>query len=221
MSGSIQSSTAAATGAASQARGGIGADFNAFLRMLTAQLQNQDPTKAMDTNQMTQQLVAFAQVEQQITMNGNLDRLISLQQTTQLTTAAPLIGKLVEVESDRLSLQDGVARLRLPAAGAATQARIQVQDTYGRTLREANVALGTERTTWRWDGRDAAGRALPDGAYAVVVTGLDGSGAAQPIPAAGVLARATAAERHNGELRLVMGGLSLGFDQVRSMDLAE
>ena len=131
-----------------------------------------------------------------------------------------MIGKLVEVESGQLALQEGLARLRLPAAGAATQARIQVQDAYGRTLRDSTAALGTGQTTWRWDGKDAGGRRLPDGAYNVVVTGLDRSGAVQPITA-GVLARATAAERANGELRLVMGGLSLGFDKVRSVDVAE
>lgn len=221
MSGSITASTASsAASAAANARSGISADFNSFLRMLTTQLQNQDPTKAMDTNQMTQQLVAFAQVEQQITMNGNLDRLVSLQQTTQLTAAAPLIGKMVEVDSNQLSLQDGVARLRLPAAGPATQARIQVQDAYGRTLREAYAPLGTGQSTWRWDGKDANGRSLPDGAYNVVVTGIDSSGAAQPITAS-VIARATAAERQNGDLQLVMGGLSLGFDKVRSVDVAQ
>ena len=96
MSGTIQPSTAAGTAAAASPRTGISADFNSFLRMLTTQLQNQDPTKAMDAQQMTQQLVQFSSVEQQLAMNQNLDRLVSLQQTSQVVAAAPLMGRVVE-----------------------------------------------------------------------------------------------------------------------------
>ena len=44
----------------------IASNFTEFLQLLTTQLQNQDPLSPMDTNQFTQQLVEFAQVEQQI-----------------------------------------------------------------------------------------------------------------------------------------------------------
>src|SRR3712207_6058694 len=115
---------------------------------------------------MTAQLVQFAQVEQAISMHGNMSKLIGLQQAAQLTAAAPLMGKTVEVSSDKLSLQDGTATLRLPAAGAAREARIAVLDSTGRAIREATVALGAAPAEWVWDGRDAAGNRQPDGAYA-------------------------------------------------------
>ena len=54
---------------------------NEFLQMMVAQIQNQDPTNPLDTNQMTNQLVQFASVEQQIAINQNLTSLISLQQS--------------------------------------------------------------------------------------------------------------------------------------------
>lgn len=217
---SVQS-TAAATGTAGAAAksAGFGDSFNTFLTLLTTQLKNQDPTKAMDAQQMTAQLVQFAQVEQAISMNTNMSRLIGLQQAAQLTAAAPLMGKVVEVTSDRLSLQDGAATLRLPAAGAATEAQILVQDGAGRTLKEITVPLGPTATEWVWDGKDAAGRRQPDGAYAFAVGGRDASGGAQALEAT-VRARATAAERtaSGGELQLVLGGLSVGFDAVRGLD---
>jgi flagellar basal-body rod modification protein FlgD len=172
----------------------------------------------MDAQQMTAQLVQFAQVEQSISMNANMSRLIGLQQAAQLTAAAPLMGKVVEVASDRLSLQDGAATLRLPAAGAATEALVTVQDGAGRTLREVVVPLGAQATERVWDGKDAAGRQQPDGAYGFAVGGRDASGGAQPLEAT-VRARATAAERTSGgELQLVLGGLSVGFDAVRGLD---
>src|SRR6476660_9854864 len=132
----VTTATAAGTGAATTTTTtgttgkatGIGADFNTFLSLLTTQLKNQDPTKAMDTQEMTNQLVQFASVEQQIGVNTNLQKLIGLQQASQLTAAAPLMGKQVEVESDRLSLQDSKALLRLPPAGTASLARVTVLD---------------------------------------------------------------------------------------------
>ncbi|MFC7473241.1 flagellar hook capping FlgD N-terminal domain-containing protein [Dankookia sp. GCM10030260] len=203
--------------AAGKTSTGIGGDFNTFLTLLTTQLRNQDPTKAMDTQEMTNQLVQFASVEQQISMNGNLDKLIGLQQATQLTAAAPLMGKVMDVASDRLSLQGGIGTLRLPAAGSATTARVTVLDAAGRTLKQADVTLGTAAADWTWDGRNTAGQRQPDGAYRIAVAGRDGDGNPQDL-AATVLARATAAERSAaGDLRLVLGGLSVGFDAVRSI----
>jgi flagellar basal-body rod modification protein FlgD len=81
MSGTIQGTTGTGGGtAASGPKGstGLAGDFNTFLTLLTTQLQNQDPTKAMDTNEMTNQLVSFAGVEQQIAMNARLTKLIGL-----------------------------------------------------------------------------------------------------------------------------------------------
>ncbi|MBV1797691.1 flagellar hook assembly protein FlgD [Siccirubricoccus sp. G192] len=218
-SNTAAANAAGTTAAVSNSRAtGFGGDFNTYLTLLTTQLKNQDPTKAMDAQQMTAQLVQFAQVEQSIAMNTNMSKLIGLQQAAQLTAAAPLMGRTVEVASDRLSLQDGQAVLRLPAAGTARAAQIAVFDNAGRTLHQATVALGPTAAAWNWDGKDATGRRLPDGAYGFSVTGVDGSGAVSSLEAT-VRARATAAEREpNGNLKLVLGGLVVGFDAVRSVD---
>jgi len=217
MSTTVQGTTTAAQAATATKGTGLAADFNTFLTLLTAQLKNQDPTKAMDTNEMTNQLVSFASVEQQIGMNTNLSKLIGLQQTAQLTAAAPLMGQTVEVESDRLSLQEGTATLRLPAADAAKQAVVRVLDAGGRILREASVTLGPAAQDWQWDGRNALGLRQPDGAYRFAVAGQDAAGAAQPVTAT-VLGVATAASRPGGgDLMLGIGGLSVGFDAVRGL----
>jgi len=49
-------------------------DFDDFLQLLTTQLQNQDPLNPMDSNEFTNQLVQFSQVEQQINSNQKLDK---------------------------------------------------------------------------------------------------------------------------------------------------
>jgi len=84
-SSSSTSSTAQAAGANSSQQ--LAGNFNTFLQLLTTQLQNQNPLDPLDTNQFTQQLVEFASVEQQINMNTNLQSLITMQQTTEATSA--------------------------------------------------------------------------------------------------------------------------------------
>jgi len=226
MSGSISATQNTATTTAARAGNspgnspgnttGIGADFNTFLTLLTTQLQNQDPTNAMDANQMTEQLVQFASVEQQIKVNTNLERLLSVEQGNQLVSAAPLMGRVVEVESDQLALQGGQAQLRLPAAGEARLARISVTDANGRALRSSDVTLGPTAMNWSWDGRDASGAQMPDGAYRFAISGVRADGTPASVTA-GVLARATAVDRRDGEVRLSLGALSVSFDRLRGL----
>lgn len=215
MSGTI-SPTTSSTATAAGASATLGADLNTFLTMLTTQLQNQDPTNPLDTNQMTNQLVQFASVEQQITMNQNLTSLIELQQTGQLTAVAPLLGRQVEVTSDQLSLQNGSAQIRLPAAGTATSAVITVTSASGTVLRTETVALGREATSWTWDGRNSAGVTQADGAYNVAVAGRDANGSSTALSFA-VRGTLTGAERSNGSLNLNMGNVSVPSSSLLSV----
>ena len=64
------------SGAAADAQS-LAGNFSTFLTLLTAQLQNQDPLSPMDSNQFTQQLVAFSGVEQQIRTNENLEAMMA------------------------------------------------------------------------------------------------------------------------------------------------
>lgn len=215
MSGSI---TATAATADTSQRGGprLSADLNTFLRLLTTQLRNQDPTKPMDTETLTQQLVQFATVEQQITGNQTLQRMLDLQQAGQLAGTASLVGRRVSVESDRLPLQDGRAEIVLPPAGRASRATIEIRDSAGTLLRSEAVALGAGATRWTWDGRDARGTQRPDGAYAVALTGRTTDGTTTPLSAV-VTGRVTGAARIEGDLVLRLGTTSVGFDRVREL----
>src|SRR6202048_3107698 len=82
---SSSSSSAAGTNALASQQ--IAGNFQSFLTLLTTQLKNQNPLDPLDTNQFTQQLVQFAQVEQQINMNTQLQSLVSLQKTAQNSQA--------------------------------------------------------------------------------------------------------------------------------------
>ena len=96
---------------AAQAAGTAGSqqlagNFDTFLQLLTTQLQNQDPLDPLDTNQFTQQLVEFASVEQQVDMNTNMQTLISLQQTSEATSAMQFLGANVTLSGTTAALSN-------------------------------------------------------------------------------------------------------------------
>ncbi len=88
------SSSSSATGVDKTTLAG---NFQTFLTLLTTQLKNQNPLDPLDTNQFTQQLVQFAQVEQQLKQNEQLATLVSLEKTAQATTALAYVGQTVAV----------------------------------------------------------------------------------------------------------------------------
>src|SRR5690242_8710914 len=107
---SVSSTSPAATSSSSTtsaATTGFGSNFNTFLTLLTTQLKAQDPTSPLDTNQFTQQLVQFAQVEQSISTNDKLSSLVSMQTSDQAISALPLVGKTVQFDCNSTVLPDG------------------------------------------------------------------------------------------------------------------
>lgn len=193
----------------------IASNFQDFLKLLTTQLRNQDPTAPLDTNQFTQQLVMFAQVEQQLAANQSLERLIRLQETSQLTALTPLIGRTVEAEAGAIVLQDGVARGTYTLRADATATTVTIRDAAGRIVAQSAGQTRAGRHEFAWDGRDGFGRRLPDGVYAVRVEAQRGSGS-EAVPTT-VIGRITGAERAEGGLRLAIGGLAIDSSAIRSV----
>ncbi|PZU81923.1 MAG: flagellar biosynthesis protein FlgD [Shinella sp.] len=68
-------------------------DYDAFLKLLIAQMQNQDPTDPMDASEQISQLATFSQVEQSIKTNTNLETMIG---QNSLASAASYVGKALE-----------------------------------------------------------------------------------------------------------------------------
>ena len=108
---SATDAAAAANSKALQSSRSLADSFDNFLTLLTAQLTNQDPLSPMDTNQFTQQLVAFTEVEQSVNTNANLEDLIALIQQNELAGAVGYIGKYIQSPCDKAPLEDG----KLPA----------------------------------------------------------------------------------------------------------
>lgn len=92
-------------------------DYDAFLQLMVAQMQNQDPTNPVDPTTQMAQLASFSQVEQAIMMNARLDALLT---SSALAQADGIIGRTItsadgtvsgEVVSLRVGTGGGVAVL--------------------------------------------------------------------------------------------------------------
>jgi len=155
----------------------IASNFTEFLQLLTTQLQNQDPLSPLDTNQFTQQLVEFSQVEQQMKTNDSLSTLVSLQQAAQSTEALSLVGATVVVNGSNAQLaSDGSgATWTLNATKPAT-ATITVADSTGQTVYTGNFAVSAGAQNFTWDGHSNNGTLEPPGTYTLTATALDASG---------------------------------------------
>src|SRR5471032_407801 len=168
-------STAASTTSGLVDNTEIASNFTTFLKLLTTQLQNQDPLSPMDTNQFTQQLVQFAGVEQQMKSNTSLSTLVTLQQNAQTTEALALVGSTVVVNGATAPLANGQATWTLNSTQPAT-ATITIADSTGRTAYTGTSTVNSGSQNFVWNGQGNDGTIWPAGNYTLTATGASASG---------------------------------------------
>ena len=150
----------------------IASNFTTFLQLLTTQLKNQNPLDPLDTNQFTQQLVQFAQVEQQIKSNDQLSSLVSLEKSAQATTALAYVGSTVVVDGSTSPLANGSATWSLNVTKPST-ATIVIKDATGQTAYSGTYGVNPGNQQFTWNGRGNDGTLWPDGNYTLSATALD------------------------------------------------
>lgn len=154
----------------------LSGNFSTFLTLLTTQLKNQDPTSPMDSNQFTQQLVEYSQVEQQIDSNTNLQTLISQGTTNAAAVTTGYLGKNVSVTNGNASLASGAATWTYNLGTAAAATQLTVTNSSGQTVYTGAGATTAGNNTFNWNGQDNNGNQLNDGTYKLTVTAKDTSG---------------------------------------------
>jgi flagellar basal-body rod modification protein FlgD len=152
----------------------IASNFTTFLQLLTTQLKNQNPLDPLDTNQFTQQLVQFAQVEQQMKSNDQLSSLVSLEKSAQASTALAYVGATVVVDGSTAALTNGSATWNLNVTKPST-ATITIKDSTGQNVFTGTAGVNPGTQTFTWDGRGNDGRIWPAGNYTLTATAVDAS----------------------------------------------
>ncbi len=149
-------------------------DFSDFLRLLTTQLQNQDPLSPMDSTEFTNQLVQFSQVEQQINSNQKLDSLLALQLSSISSVALGYVGMDISYVSSEMNY-DGTTPIDINYAlsADAVSAKVNVYNEEGELVYSADAPKDTGTNKFTWNGTNTGGQPVEAGTYTVKIDALD------------------------------------------------
>jgi flagellar basal-body rod modification protein FlgD len=141
---------------------------DAFLNLLTKQLQYQDPLKPMESTDFIAQLAQFRELESSIETNKTLSSLVAENKTMNNLGATGLLGRTVEVSGGSISHQaDQSETISYRLGQDTTEVSINVLDQFGvavKTLTDRDSKIkGAYQIAW--DGRDRNGNSVPAGTY--------------------------------------------------------
>lgn len=174
--GSQSSSSTSNTSSTSSSTSMSQADF---LKLMTAQLQAQDPTNPVDNTQFVSQMAQFSQLQSSQDMVTAVDTLNSTVngalQTSQVLGSSNLVDRQVLVPSSTLQY-DGESLSGAVNATAAGTVTVKVTDADGNVVRTMSLSAPTSGLTkFDWDGKDDDGNTLPTGNYTVTAASGDTS----------------------------------------------
>jgi flagellar basal-body rod modification protein FlgD len=211
------SSATAATGATSSGTTTAASDANAsqdrFLKLLVAQLNNQDPMNPMDNAQMTSQMAQINTVTGIQQVNETLKSMAAQFSSLQVLQGASMVGHSVLVESSILTPSGGVASGAIDLAGKADAVKLEILSPGGQVLE--TISLGSQeagRLYFDWDASTYQGTSEPS--FRVTAT-LGG----QPV-ATTTLARDTVVSvgSDNGAMTVhLQGRPAVPYDSVKAI----
>lgn len=150
-----------------------------FLKLLVAQLKNQDPLSPQDNTQFVAQLAQFSSLEQGMGVNDRLDQMMLQNQGMANANVINMVGRLATVKGSLVTTDgSGIGQpLAFSQERASDRTLIRIQDATGRVVRTLDLGArpaGISRITW--DGRSDSGVVQPAGTYAVAVRANDADG---------------------------------------------
>jgi len=170
---SVTGTQAAAQQGGSAAIGSAAATEDRFLKLLVAQMKNQDPLNPLDNAQVTSQMAQLSTVSGLDKINTTLTSMISSLAAQQGVAAAGLVGTEVAVAGDRIAVEDGKARGGFSLPANAEKVTVNIKDASGAVVR--TMEMGAQKAgiqTFNWDGKDANGKAVANGSYTFSVEAI-------------------------------------------------
>ncbi len=170
---STSSSTGVTAQTATASSGRVEQSQADFMKLLVAQMQNQDPMNPMDNSQMTAQLAQLNTVSGISQLNTTLSSVLSSFQSSQTMQASSLIGREVLVPISKLQLAKGQASMGVELKQSVESLKLTVLDSTGQALRSIDLgpqAAGLKQLSW--DGATDAGATAADGGYSFKIEAL-------------------------------------------------
>ncbi len=193
-----------------------------FLKLLTIQLENQDPLEPVNSKEMLAQLAQFSSLEQLENINANLESSINLDliltQVLSNTTAAGLIGRMIVAEGDQITVGDSDSvPIHFDLGSDADHVVVTVHDGSGgvvRTLEAESLEAG--RNQIDWDGTGTFGSKVAEGTYTFKVQAFDAEDTEIDVTTL-VVGRIDKAKFHEGEAIVIVAGLEVPISGIREI----
>ena len=214
----ITQTTAATTGPSSPSQAtdpaALSSDFETFLRMLTVQMENQDPLNPVDSSDYAVQLATFSGVEQQVQTNDLLRSLAAQLGSGGMAQMAAWVGK--EARAPAAGYYDGDAITLAPnPVTIADRAEIIVSNAAGDEVERFDIPITAEPIEWA--GLDAAGAPHEQGLYAFEVVSYSGEDILAQ-DTVDIYSTVTEVRSQGGETLLILeGGAAIAASQVSAL----
>jgi flagellar basal-body rod modification protein FlgD len=206
--------TVATTQTAATGKPVISSDFQTFLKMLTTQMQNQDPLNPMEATDFAVQLATFSGVEQQVQTNQLLQGLSAQMGLMGMTQFAGWVGMEARAAVPALYSGDPITLAPNPAM-RADRAELIVRNAFGTEVDRRPVPISTDQISW--SGLSADGTPLPSGTYSFELTSYEGNDVLRS-DTVEHYARVTEARGEAGEVFLILhGGAKVSASQVTAL----
>lgn len=144
-----------------------------FLKMLTVQLQNQDPMNPVESAEMTSQLAQLNMVDGINTMNKTMSSLVELMRAADFVNYSNTVGRSALVAGNEMFFdgQNPIA-FALQFAEPMTKAGLQITDRSGNIVKSMDLgAVQSELMNMYWDGMGSDGKPLAPGTYRIMAKG--------------------------------------------------
>ncbi len=188
----------------------------AFLTMLVAQLENQDPLNPMEGTDFSAQLAQFSQLEQLIYLNKSMDTLAASYSDSSSGNAVDYIGRQVSGNVDSIEVEQGFASGGVYNLSEPSDVIITITNSQGKTIKtivQGQQEAGTHSISW--DGKDSQGKQVADGSYTYSVAANSGYGFTNiPAEVSGIV---EAVAYRNGNPYLVVQGAMLSPDAITAV----
>lgn len=157
-----QTTTIAASSASEDTKDALSSDFDTFLKMLTVQVQNQDPLNPVDSTDYATQLATFSAVEQQVLTNDLLREMNAAIGGSALQELSSWIGMEALVRAP-VAFSGTPVAVRPDFADEADTATLIVRNSAGDEVQSFTLDPSQEEVLWA--GTDETGAPLPNGVY--------------------------------------------------------
>lgn len=175
----VNSTTTSPTDLAGSLTGGKAMGKDDFLKLLVAQLKNQDPLAPQDNTQFVAQLAQFSSLEQGMGVNDRLDKMMLQNQGMANSNIVSMVGQTATVRGSLITTDgSGIgAPVSFTLDRASDKTVVQIQDASGKVVRSLDMGgrpPGLTKITW--DGRNDDGTVQPAGTFAVAIKATDADG---------------------------------------------